>query len=167
MSQHPGAMPGPDLLQQPEWPIIRQGRPAWQPGYADVAKHVINYTRDGRGQRLGTFTPDTALHPDEVARCIYDSTDEVAGYCGAIPDVLVGFAKATAAIGAAGNAVRDLDERLSDSLMEEYKRRLESLSQSVARDNKRGPDGALPVYGTTHEAMHSFPAPFQNGGMRF
>lgn len=159
--------PGPDLLAHPEFPINADGRPPWQPDYPDVAGHLVNFTRDPQGVQQHTFNRHTAIKPEDVARCIYDATDEVRGYCGPIPDLLAGFAKATAAIGAAGNAVRDLSPGLAGDLMEEYKRRLKSLSDSVARESKRDDDGQLPKLGVPVMPRHTFPKPFHPGGMAF
>ena len=161
------AVPGPDLLAQPEFPIDVQGRPPWQPGYSDVAGHVVNFTRDPQGVQQHTFTHATAIKPEDVARCIYDTTDEVRGYCGPIPDLLAGFAKATAAIGAAANAVRDLSPALAGDLMDEYKRRLKSLSDSVVRESRRDEDGQLPYLGAVIMPRHTFPKPFRPGSMDF
>lgn len=157
-STQPPPLGGPsDYLADPDYPLVVEGRPPWQPTYKDVAGHLVNFTRDGLSRQTYVFGENTAITADEVARCIYAATDEVDIYCGRIPDIALAAARDTAAICAAGNAVRDLDLQLSEALLSDYKERLERLSKGVAREKRRGEDGELPACGVKPPAMHTFP----------
>lgn len=153
-----------DLLKNPDFPLQVKGRPTWQPDYKDVADNIVAFTRNYLGVEFREFTDDTAITAEEVARFIYDATDEVALYVGLVPDKAAGFAKATAAIGAAASAVRDKDLELAAALTEEYQRRLKSLYDGIGLDRRRGPDGALPSMNRP-PARHTFPRPYDNGGL--
>lgn len=152
-------MTGQDPLEQPEYPIDAGSRPVWQPTYDDLADHTVKYIRDQYSRSSREFTDQTMITREEAARAILDATDEVSGYVGAIPDNAIAFAKATAAIGAAANALRDIDQSAADKFTEEFERRLKRLSDTVWRMAHRGPDGLVrpPKPG---RPKASFPAPF-------
>ena len=163
----PAANTRRDLLIDPDFPIEVKGRPTWQPGYRDVASQLTLFIRDVLGIEVEEFSDATAIKAEHVARCIYDATDEVALYVGLVPDKAAGFAKMTAAIGAAATAVRGIDPDLSKVIIEEFERRLKSLHAGIGMDNKRGPDGQLPDLGKRPRARHTFPPPYRNGGLTY
>lgn len=136
-------MTGLDPLDDPDFPIDGGSRPVWQPTYDDLADHTVKYIRDQYSRSSREFTEDTMITREEAARAILDATDEVSGYVGAIPDNAIAFARATAAIGAAANALRDIDQAAADQFSEEFERRIKRLSDTVWRMAHRGPDGLL------------------------
>lgn len=153
-------MTGLDPLEEPDFPIDGGSRPVWQPTYDDLADHTVKYIRDQYSRPTREFTDETIITRAEAARAILDATDEVSGYVGAIPDNAIAFARATAAIGAAANALRDIDQTASDKFTEEFERRLKRLSDTVWRMAHRGPDGLVrPPKPAPPKG--NFPAPYQ------
>ena len=153
-------MAGLDPLEYPQFPIDGGSRPVWQPTYDDLADHVSKYIRDEYSRVTREFTDTTIITRDEAARAILDATDEVHGYVGAIPDNALSVARQTAAIGAAANALRDIDRDAARAFTEEYERRLKALSDMIWRMSRRGPDGMLKPPKPARP-KGTFPPPYQ------
>jgi hypothetical protein len=137
---------------------------AWRPQLEDVAVHLRPFTRDSVGREHGTFTADTAVSDWEVERVLDGIVSDIAGYVGTVPEALEDAAGRVAAIGAAANAVVDIDSDLAQILWDWYTQRLTRLREEVvAGDEDAG--GVLAI--TSGEVLGEFPCTLFTTTMRF
>lgn len=136
----------------------------WAPGTVKVAAHLRNYTKTSTGAQLGDFDTTTTITSLDAVAAIASVVDDVSAYVGDVPPLLQNHAASVVALGAAAEAVIDLDPSLSAQMQQLYDDRLGRLK--VAVDDAR--DGSIdgrPV--GTQPASGFFPGPFAVGIDRF
>jgi hypothetical protein len=105
--------------------------PAWAPSLSDVAHHLRRFTRDEHSRESLQFTAETAVTEVEATTAIGSAVEDVAATVGEVPESLHANARATAALGAAAEAVIDRDRDLSRDLYERFTERLDRLKHAV------------------------------------
>lgn len=128
--------------------------PPWAPSSAAVAPHLRQYVRDTTGL-LEDFTDDTTITSGDVALAITSVTLDIVAAIGEVPEELEEFATSVAGLGAAAEAVLDLNPDLAAQLQQLYESRLARLESAVADLRDGTPDGkrSLPATGCFPDAF--------------
>lgn len=120
----------------------------WEPASTDVAAHLRRYAVDSLGVQQDDFGAATTIRLDDVQRAIASAVGDVIAAAGPIPDAdldptsangltVHDLARSVAALGAAAEAVIDLNPELAAELRDMYEARLARLT-TIAADARDG-----------------------------
>lgn len=105
--------------------------PSWAPQPAAVAPHLRRYVVTDVGEQLDDFDEHTAVALADVQRAIASVARDVLAQVGPVPESCHDLAADVTALGAAAEAVLDLDRDLSRQLQDLYETRLKRLRLAV------------------------------------